>query len=254
MILFKRSLPVLAPLLLFLVLEFALAKNGLFFYLFPLALLIVVLPVGVLLHWRRSTAEFWHAVLLPLSLAAASIALLVFLSEAFFAHLLIVVTAVLLAWYLENLFLFHFQPERYQPYTLENGAAYMNFLVVFFSFSALLATRIFLNVPLIVLLLLGFGLAIYTTLQMLWSLKVSLGEGLVYALIQILIMVELFGAVVFLPTSFFVGGLCIAIPYYSMANLSRHALRDTLDARVVRRYATIGGIALLVALTTAPWT
>lgn len=253
MILLKRFIPACAALFLLAGFELILAYQHLY-WLFAFGVLVgVALATGSLLSWKFRRSEFWHLFLLPIGFVGSNILLLLFVSDGWPAQLLAATSAVFGGWYLENVFLYHFQRQRYQPYALENIASYLNLLVVFFFASSLFAMRVFLNVPLLILVPLGAVISVVLSFQVLWTSKVPLSRAWVMLVVYGVIMLEIFGAVSMLPTTFFVAGLLLAVPHYLMMNLARHSFRNQLDRRVLRRYAIIGSATLLVTLLSAPW-
>ncbi|MBI4414833.1 MAG: hypothetical protein HY566_01170 [Candidatus Kerfeldbacteria bacterium] len=253
MILLKRFIPVCTALFLLAGFEFTLAYQHLYWLFAAVVLSALSLASGSLLSWKFRRSEFWHLFLLPMSFVASSFLLLLFVSDSWLAQLLAFASAVLCGWYLENVFQYHFQRQRYQPYALENIASYLNLLVVFFFASSLFAMRVFLNISLFVLVPLGAVVSVALSFQVLWTSKVALSRAWIMLVVYGVIMFEIFGAVSILPTTFFVAGLLLAVPHYLMMNLARHSFRDQLDHRVLRRYAIIGSAALLVTLLSAPW-
>ncbi len=253
MILFKRLTPLLTGILLLALFEGVLLAPRGAWVLFLLAAFVLVAAWLLLTAGHMHGFDRWLSMVLPLLLVVSTALLTVLTQDALFLQTIILVSAFLHGWYLENLFLFHFQPHRYQPYALENISGYASLLVVFFFFAALFAARVFLNLPLYLLLPVGFVVTAILALQIFWSTKVPWSRGWPLLAIATLVLFELLGVLSMLPTSYFVSGLLMAIPYYLMMNLARHWLRDRLTVTVIRRYMIIGGSAFVVTLLTAPW-
>lgn len=254
MILFRRLLPFFSTVAVFAVLELLLAYQRGYWLSLALVLVIAVVPVGMIVQWRFADRDFWYFVLAPVCLVASTIFLLLFLSDRALAHALLAGSSLLFGWYVENLFLFHFHQDQYQPYALEHIMLYVNLLSVFFFFSSLFAARIFLNFS--AFMQIGFALALtmFFSIQILWSIKHEQRRSWALIFVMMLVLMEFFGVASILPTTFFVAGFLVAIPYYLMTNVMRHSLRATLTRGVVLRNAIIGGLAFVVTLAVAPWT
>lgn len=254
MIILRRLLPIAATLALLGVLELIFAQQNLFWYLIPLVVLLTVFPVSLLLNWKFQSAAFWQLLITPSALIGSCLFLLLFLNEPILSHALMILACGLFAWYTENVFVFHYRTQEYQPYALEHISLYINLLSVFFFFSSLYAARIFLSIPLIYLIAIGTFVSALFSLQLVLGSKISWHRGgpLLFGLT--LVMLELFLAVSILPTTFFVAGLLMAIPYYLMMNLTRHAFRDSLSRKIILRNGIIGALSFAVTLLAAPWT
>lgn len=253
MIVLLRFIPFLSSVFIFIALEVLFVQHHLFWSILPFLVCLSVMAPAQLFEWRTERKEFWRVVAFTPTLILSSVFLLLFVSTAFYAHLLMVFTALLFGWFLENLFLFLHQPRQYQPYALENISSYINVLVAFFFFSALFASRIFLSFRLPHIIILGLvGAVLLSFFMFVWN-KMSIRRSWYIFLIHGLVMLELLIGASLLPTSFFVAGLLLTIPYYIMLSLVRHTSRGSLDLKVLRRYALIGLSTFTVTLITAPW-
>lgn len=254
MIILRRLLPIAAALGLFGVLELIYAQQSLFWFLVPLVAFLTLFPVSFLMRWRFESGIFWQLLVTPSLLIGSCFFLLLFLSDRVLSHALMLLSCGLFAWYTENVFLFHYHTDEYQPYALEHISLYINLLSVFFFFSSLYAARIFLSVPIIFLIVGGTLVSVLFALQIVLGSKISWKRGSLLMFGVTLIMLELFLSISILPTTFFVAGLLMAIPYYLMMNLIRHAFRDALSMKVILRNGIIGAVSFALTLLVAPWT
>lgn len=253
MILLRRFIPFLITAALLFFWEWLWTWRAHFWLLTISMLVLTVIFIGYILYGRAELRAIPFLLLLPIALVAAGTTFLVFLGSSFVAHLVVVLNALLLGLYAENLFLFYYQPHRYQPYALEHISIYLNVLIAFYAFSAIFAARIFLNVSFVYLLPVGACIIVVLVLHQMWSAKVPFAEHWVFMSIMMLVMLELFGSILYLPTTFFASGLFLIIPYYVLTNIARHRLRGSFTPRDIARYAVIGSVALLATLLTAPW-
>lgn len=253
MIIFLRIIPITTALLVYIAFELMILRPHTFWVVLPIVAVLSLVPSGVLMTWKTDQREFWHLLITPFVLLGSTTMLMVFVGEAAISHTMAIVTTVLYGWYLENLFLFYHQTFRYQPYSLENTTRYSNLLAVFFLSSALFAARIFLNINVFVVIAAGVAMIALLTLQFLWAGKVPWKRGKFTLIVLTVVMGEFFAVMLALPTSFFVSGLLLTIPFYLMMNLARHAMDGTLDVYVLRRYTIIGLGSFALTFFSAPW-
>ena len=216
---------------------------------------IVVLGLGVwqLAERRLLSEKFWRFMLTPILFFVSSVLFLSFLEHAFLKQLLLLVVVLLIWVYLEVLYLwFHFRP-RYQVHSLENISSYLDLLTIFFTASSFLSISVFLGLSVWYLVPVFAMITGLVTYQLIWTSGAAFRSGLPYVLTIGLVATELFIAVSFLPTTAYVSGLAVGLPYYVMAGVSRNWLMGVREAAVVRRYLIIGMFGLLLVFATAKW-
>lgn len=217
---------------------------------------ILILFIGfaiAVLSGRRLNGDFWRLLIGPVIFIASAFLFVLFIDSFLIRWLVAALAAVFLGFFLENFFYYSYQPGRYQPYALENTANYFNLLSVFLFFSSAYSLIVFLDLSmtiLAILILLVVGLLSY---QVTWFYKIPLSKSWLYLLISLLLAIEFFWVVSFLPTSFYVNGLILAVVYYFILGLIYSHLLDKLDKRVIRRYALVSLGALVIILGTARW-
>lgn len=254
MMLLRRIVPLLAPVVVWALLTAVFNERPWFWPLLALAALFAMGTVLFLVHGRSESRDSAHTILVVLLFLLSSTAFLLFLPVGWFTQAFIVLIALFIGWYLENLFLFWYQTHRYQPNALEHIGSYLHLLTVFMSFSSLFALRVFVNVSFLLLLPAGMLLVTLLVAQSFWMQKSSIVQGRFLFLTQVLVLAELMGALGYLPTTFYVSGLLLTVPYYLMTNLARHHVRGHLDRNVLLRYTVIGAAVLTLTFLTAPWT
>ena len=99
----------------------------------------------------------------------------------------------------------------------------------------------------------GLAVSVILVIQTMLTAKVAVRQHWGLALGFTVIMVELFAVAVILPTTYFVSGLLLTIPYYVMTNIARHSFANSLTQQVIRRYAIVGFLTLAMTMLTAPW-
>jgi hypothetical protein len=65
--------------------------------------------------------------------------------------------------------------------------------------------------------------------------------------------VELFVAISYLPTGYYVNSFILTISYYLMLGFSKHFLANTLTKRRVAIYVSLAVVSVLAVLLTAQW-
>jgi hypothetical protein len=154
---------------------------------------------------------------------------------------------------LEVIFLRFQLSSRYQAHSLENISTHLSLLTVFLVASSFFSLRIFLGVPLWLLIIsFGFILAL-ATYQLIWSSDTKLVTSWPYISVITIVATEIFWAVGFLPTSVYVNGLVVTISYYLMTGLARNWLLGIQEGKVIKRYLLISTITLIIILATAKW-
>ena len=78
-------------------------------------------------------------------------------------------------------------------------------------------------------------------------------EAQAFAMVLALVMLQLIGAMMFWPSSFYVIAFTAAIIYYVIYNLSLAWFHKLLDRKLVIKYLLFGGLVISVVLASARW-
>jgi len=251
--LFRRFLPIIASLGSALLFEYMLRFPNRFLIGTVSLVLWSSLTVAVVVGWsqRRRIPAF---LISPVCLTSATSGLFLFMDQPLVVHLMVLAVSACLGLALAAMFAWLEQPNRYQPYTLENMFSYMNHLTVFgaavVANGALVLVGVsrWLLVPAVLLVVVGLAW------QTLWVQKNSWSATRWYVLVLGLLLGQAFLVLSFMPTGIFVNGLLLTIGFYFLVNIFRHALRDRLGRAVWRRYGLIASSVILLVLATARWT
>ena len=251
---FKRLIPIITPVLIFAGLEFFFFKPS-FVYFIALFLILILGAATweIIGRGLQNIGARWLYPLTPLSFLASGTFFLLFLENAWAKHLLALALAVFCGVFLENIFVYIYQHEKYQINSLENVSNYLNLASMFLFNSSLFGFSLFLNTALWELSLISFGVTFILTFQTIWINKINVKAAWLHIFVICLILFELFWAVSFLPTAFYVNGLIIAISFYLMNNLMRLHLLDNLNRKILRRYFILCGLIVFFVLLTAQW-
>jgi hypothetical protein len=147
-----------------------------------------------------------------------------------------------------------YQPVKYQPYALENISAYVNLVSVFFMGASFHSSMIFLGTSGAMSSLFVFIFTLVLVIQMIWINKIVLRGNYLVAIMLSLLVTEIFWATVFLPSSYLVNGLIMAISYYFLVGIFRYWLLNSLDRKVFKRYIIISLSIFIVIALSARWT
>ncbi|MBI4426501.1 MAG: hypothetical protein HY567_02895 [Candidatus Kerfeldbacteria bacterium] len=210
--------------------------------------------VGMILLLRRSSPDERLTLLTPPVVLTVGAGAMLFFLSPWWIRAFVVGVAGLSVWiYAEEVYRYSYDPITYQPHALEHLAGYLNILSLAGGMAAIFALRIFLDVRLMVLLPAAFAFAIMVSAsafavhplsrQSLWSTVAVCG----------VLLTELTWAAHYLPATYWVDSLLVTIPFYVVLHLVRHELNRTLNRQIIRRYATVGALALAAVVVTAQW-
>jgi len=249
----NRRLPWLVGILAIIILERALAFPRDLYGLVIILLLIVGLSVWQITDRKLYKLKFWNVLILPFILTLSGVLFLTFLEGFWVRHFQVVIIGFLL-WLLLEVFSLRFHdPTKYQPHALENISNHVSIVTAFFSFSGLLSLIIILAIPNWLIGLLSGIVGWLLTYQLFWASGLSFKQSWLHLLVILLLLVEFFITIQFLPSSIYVGGMLMTICYYLTSGILRNWLHGIKEAKVVRRYVALGTLAFILILASAKW-
>jgi hypothetical protein len=89
--------------------------------------------------------------------------------------------------------------------------------------------------------------------QLWWILKIKDKLKLLYLIAIIIIVLEFFWALSFLPSNFYILTIILTVIYYFLIGILRAKMSGELDKKIFMRYALISGILILMILITSRW-
>ncbi|MCX6743467.1 MAG: hypothetical protein NT116_04490 [Candidatus Parcubacteria bacterium] len=254
--LFKRFSVIICPFLIFLGLE-------LLFYTGQNLSLIVLILSSLFILWflilkylikeKIISLGFWGLAILPLLLYLSTACYLMILGWGFYRHIVIILLAVILAAYLESIFLYFYYQQGYHKDSLDNSSVFLNILIFFLMILNLNAINIFLNLPFWLLSLILIAVLSLILGQYFWVTKQRGNLRLVYILIINLLILEFFWALSFLPSNLYVHSIILTIIYYFIYTAMKMRLADIFDKKLFWRYLMISAILLLIVIFTSRW-
>lgn len=252
MLLIKRAIPIISSLIFIALIEYI--KPGAFsIYLSLTIIVLAVLGSIFLLAEKKLKNEAWALLISPLLFVVNAFLFFLFLEKGIIFHILTVMSGIFLFIFLENVFIYLYQPEKYQPYTLENISNYINLVTIFLASSNAISLITFLSMRFWLLGIPFFIIVFLLIFELLWASKITWESSKIYIIIISLILLQVFWAIKSLPTSFYVGGLIIASSYYILSGLTRYYLLNDLDKKVIIRHLIVGFGAIIISLGFAQW-
>jgi len=252
MFIIRRLILYLNPIVLIIGLEFSREKKD--WWWLPLLISGLLLLVTI---WdfskRKINKRYFDFLITPFVLFLSNVALLMFIESLWLYRLILVIGAVFLYLYLDQLLNYFYFSRRYQPYTLENFSFYINVLSVFFISATLFGGLIFLHFNIFILAFISLVFYFLLTYQVFWVNKISWSKSYLFSFIIPLVLAELLIAISYLPTSFYVNGFLVAVFFYLMIGLSRLFLQENLLKKNILSHIIISLLAIIVILLTAQW-
>lgn len=221
----------------------------------PAVFLVLLLALGqVSAREDMRSRSFWLLMLAPVLLTVTAFGFESILVHPLWRWIVVGAVTVLLLWFFQNVYQFRYDHERYQLHAIENISTYMNLVAVFFMATTLSSLLLYFHISHYLLLLLGLALFLLLVLQILWMHEVKIRKQYAYIIVLPLALTQVLWAALWLPTNFFVVGTLVTLCYYALTSLARQHILERLDATVLRRYAMIALLGILITLSTAQWT
>jgi len=237
---YNRFLPLFIPLLAWLALEIYLRWPKLVYAIICLVMLLFFFTANQFIKASGQKKKLGNYLLLPGYFFTGTVSFSALVSNVFLIHFIFFFSGLYLYYYFRTIYYSLLKSDIYPPFSLENISAYGNFIAVYFLSSALFGLQSFLNIAvwnLMLLMLVVIALACY---QMIWANGIEKRSGYYYTLVACLVLVELAWSVSFLPLSFYILGLIMAIYYYILMGIMRFYLLKKLDKKIVKLYLLFG--------------
>lgn len=251
MILFRRLLPLLTGIALFLGFEVFFARpNSLFV---TGSVMVALLVMSIVALARSSRRRLWTFLFAPVLLVVGTLLFVLFPEQGLLRHGLALLAAGMVWNDLEQLFAFHYGSATYQAFALENISFYINIANVFLIVSGLFGLRYYIGTSLLVVLPVIFSLLFLATFHTLTMSKVEGRARLTFTVLVSLLGFEVVMVLALLPSDLYVNGLLTATIFYVLVSLTHYHLRSTLDRSRIRRYVLLGSVVIVLTILTAAW-
>lgn len=253
MILFSKILTFLSSFLVLIFLEILLFFPNRIFIIAAVIFIIIFFSILYITTKKVISKDFGHFLITPLFFISSGFLLLLFLDSPIIKQIFIIGLSIIYYLILSNLFSFKYQAHKYQPYALENLLSYINLISIFLFYSSIFCFNLFLGVSKLILLPIILIFTLTLNYQSFWVNKIDFKKSVLFTLIIGLIFLELFWAIFYLPTGYFVNAVILVVIYYIIMNISRDFLVNILEKKQIKKYLIIGFAVLTITLATAQW-
>lgn len=252
MILARRTIPALSALLIVGAFELLVFMPELWHVC--LGLIGVVLIGGSwLIQKDRTLKGFSGFTITPVLFSLGAFMVVFILESQALLHALIAMVGLATLLYMENVFLFHFLPDRYKPHALENVSFPLNILTLFLVGTGLSAVWTLRHIHPGILTTIFFVAAIMLAGQYFWISKVPLKKSRWGVLFSAVLAAQLFWILAYTPLSFFVSGMLLVGLFYLTLNFTRYSTLDSLAPNIVKRTIAMVAVVMISVLATAQW-
>ena len=250
---YKRIIPVIVPLLIWLLGELFLRRPSLFYSALALSVLIIVLSVKYLAG--RTKNDWPLLAIAPVLFVLTFFCYIAIISGLFWIQALLLLIVWFLFIYLKNLYYYftHKESESLFEDKLDNLLIVSGFLSVFAAATTLFSLSIFIPWPVWATILILAVVIWLLFIQAMPFKKIHPERAKVLVLISVLGLAELAWGLSLLPLKFHLLGLFLAIGYYLALFIIRLHLRGTLNRRTLKLPFILGALAFLVLFLTARW-
>ncbi len=209
-----------------------------------------------LLHSGSKRERWWDLSILPVVFTSGLIVFSVILPKTFVQPMFLAdIIFLYLYWRALYYHLHSSSPasERSNSEVLLNLSVYGNFLAVYFIASSVYGIEAFLGVNVWLLILVMFAAVELIVYQVFWANRIDLRRGAIFILLVGFILAELGWTVSFLPLSYYILGLILAVCYYMIIGLTRFYLSGSLNAGTVKKYLIFGFLSLIAVMLSVRW-
>jgi len=247
-----RLLPAIIP-----ILFFASAK-GVFYFIdqwqwFLAAIIILPIAYFALLKYKnRDKSVLWLGIF-ALIYALTGFAYSLVLENSLVINIYLIGWSLIYWLYLEAVFHDFYETAKTFIFNLLNITLYGNILIVFFLTATLVSFNIFLNLPWYALLSLSAAVEFSIIYLAFHRHGLPQKKALLYAGLVDLILLEILGGLMLLPSSFYVIAIITALCYYLLMQILLYAYDNKLNRRLLIELLAFCGLIMLVVVATAAW-
>lgn len=253
MIIFKRLLPYLSCAILIAFLELSLKYYEQWLTWLFLILGVVFLTILILNNFRLNK-DFFGFLISPFCFFLGVLALLFFQEKVLWQQAVIIISCFVYWLFTNNVSLFLCKSKSYLPFSLENVSGYLNLLALFFIYVSSFSFYILSVSRLRWLLIIIFLSTWFLTWQTMWINKIAASRFKFFSFFLATITIEIYWALHYWPTSFFVNGLILAIIYYLAITFLRLSHSENLNKKNTVKYLILSSAVIIIVLATAQWT
>ena len=224
-------------------------------YLLGLILLLIFFSLAKFYSWKFKNKNFWYFLITPILFCISSVLFFCFLEINLFLKYFLIILFTSFQWLIyKNIFFVLKMIQKYQPNTIRNIFNFVNLISIFFFAVGFFALIVLVRVPAWPMAIILFLVSVLYFFQFFWINKIQEKKAWFSAIISAIIFVEMFFVISFLPTSFYVDALILALIYFNIKNLGKkHLLNNLIVKRDAIKYLIIDFFVLIFILTTAQY-
>lgn len=248
---YSKILVLVTPLLIFSLLEALLYDPSWIYYSLSISVFLLILTIhqfGRLWGYKK----WWELSILPILFIGGVTIYSMLLANQLLIHFLFVLVLLFTFYYLRNVY-FYFKDRGENGAIMQNFSSYGNFLVVFFITATVFGLHSLLNVSIWLLISIFAGIMLLILYEVMTTNEIPLSRGGIFIFILALILLQITGSFYFLPLSYNILGLSVAICYYILIGLLKFHLKGTLNKGAIQIYLVFGLSGLLLIFLTASW-
>jgi len=233
------------------ILEWFISHPG-FIYI-ALGLFVVLNLATAYFLGRKQQSDWWKFALLPGLANIVTTSYMVILTNDLLLQILILLLLIFNYIYWRYVFYYLHRQAQYQPFSLENISFYISFIIIFLLGSLTYGLRSLLSLSVLGLSIVIFVFLSTTVLQVFWISKLNWKKNLAYLVVIILVLMEMFYMLSFLPLDHNLLGFVWATIYYVIISIVSDKLKDRLTNQKVKYLLLLTGFSWLVLFLSARW-
>ncbi|MDZ7798483.1 MAG: hypothetical protein U5L76_02580 [Patescibacteria group bacterium] len=246
-----KNYPIIASLLVFMAFQSLLKWPGAF-YLIILILMVILLAVRYICGYSYKQKKLWLH-FLTLALLVSSVFLYLYFVKSNTLKQILIIGICFYHLFLLRSYFNYFRKINIHKSNLPNIINYTSLLSAFFFFTSFFALRIFMGFNLFWLIVFVLILVFILVLTDFKFQNISIKENYLYIIVMILLSLEIFWTIIFLPTHFLVNGFFLTLFFYVILNIMRLNILKELNNKTLFRYLSFGLASSLLIFLTAQW-
>jgi len=243
---------ILVPVLAFIGLQFLAIQTAWFYYLLIFCNLIIF-SLYYFAQAAKITKDWFKVLALPLLFLNSTILYSSILTNNSLIQLIYLFFLLALFIYLRNLYIYFFKPLKYKSQSLENANFLISFIVIFYSVGGILSLKNFIDLDLWQIIIPISIILFLMLFQLFWFYKIKFKNNLFFSIIIAFTLTEIVLASTYLPHTYSIIGLIIAILFYVSVGLSLLELTYKLTRKQVKIYLSLSIISLLLIFLSSSW-
>jgi hypothetical protein len=247
-----RLMTILVPLLTFIGLQ-VLAMEPSWFYYVLIFCNLVIFSLYYFARAAKTNRAWFNILILPLLFLNSSILYSSILTNTLLIQLLHLFFLAALFVYLRNLYIYLFKPLKYKSQSLENINFLISFVVIFYSVAGVLSLKNFIDLNLWQIIIPIAIVLFFILFQLFCLYQVKFKNNIIFSTILTLNIMEIVLISTFLPHTYSIIGLVIAIVFYASAGLSLLHLSYKLTKVQVKTHLGLSIIFLLLIFLSSRW-